>query len=123
MVFRFLWPSVLWSIFIFVLSLLPGEELPAVDIFQIDKLVHFFFFSVLMILTSYGIYKTSYFPKDSRHPAVIGCAYSLTLGILIEIGQLYVPGRSFSYADMLANSIGAGIGYLFFVFLRKWKSV
>jgi VanZ family protein len=123
MIFRFLWPGIVWSLVILFLSLIPGKELPEVDIFQVDKLVHFFFFSVLMILTCYGIYKTVYFKIMRLRPAMIGFAYSLSLGIVIEILQQYVPGRSFSYADMFANSVGVGIGYLVFVSLKRWKLI
>lgn len=31
-------------------------------------------------------------------------------GVLMEIGQRYVPGRSFEYADMLANGVGIILG-------------
>jgi VanZ family protein len=111
-----------WSLIILVLSLVPGKELPEVHIFQVDKLVHFFFFSVLMVLTSYGIYKFNFLKKTILGPVLVGFIYSFGLGILIEILQQYVPGRSFSYADMLANSIGVGMGYVFFRIIRKWKS-
>lgn len=121
MIFRFLWPSLIWSLGILVLSLIPGKELPEVHIFQVDKLVHFFFFSVLMTLTSYGLYKLMAFKNFISPGTWIALAYSLILGILIEIFQQYVPGRSFSYADMLANSIGVGIGYLIFVLIKKRK--
>jgi VanZ family protein len=36
----------------------------------------------------------------------------IVFGALLECGQLYVPGRSFEWGDLLANSLGAVLGYL-----------
>jgi len=34
----------------------------------------------------------------------------ILLGILLEIGQLYVPGRTFSVADISMNTLGVILG-------------
>lgn len=32
------------------------------------------------------------------------------LVITLEVGQIWVPGRSFSMADLITNAVGAGLG-------------
>jgi VanZ family protein len=123
MLFRYSWPALIWSVVVLVLTLIPGSAIPEVGIFQVDKLVHFFIFGVLMILSSYALYKKSEIQGRPLNPLLITAIYSVSFGITIEFIQKFVPGRSFSLADMVANSIGVGLGYIVFVFLRKRKLV
>jgi VanZ family protein len=110
---RYLWPAITWSIVILVLTLIPGKELPDVPIFGIDKFVHVFIFGLLMALTTYGLIKISL-----RNPVLMSAVYTCAFGIMIELIQPYVPGRSFSYFDILANMMGVVAGYICVLFLR-----
>jgi VanZ family protein len=123
MLIRYSLPAVLWSLVILILTLLPGRNIPNVGFFQIDKIVHFFIFGVLMILSSYGLTKVVDTKGNPANPLLLTGLFSVGFGIVIEILQLFVPGRSFSAADMLANSIGVGLGFLIFMLLKKWKLV
>jgi VanZ family protein len=116
---KYLWPAIGWSLIILVLTLTPGEKLPEVGIFQIDKFVHFFVFGLLMILSSYGLKKIFTTTHFRANPVLVGSLYSIGLGITVEILQLFVPNRSFSLADIVANTIGVGLGYLIFRFLSN----
>ena len=42
----------------------------------------------------------------------VGIGFSLAYGLLMELGQCFVPGRTFSVYDVLANAIGVLIGVL-----------
>jgi VanZ family protein len=119
MMLRYLWPAMLWSVVVLVLTLIPGEVVPDVDIVNIDKVVHFFIFGVLMIATAYGLLKTAAVKGYPAKPVLIATLYSISFGIAIEFIQRFVPGRSFSVFDMIANTIGVGIGYLVVMFVRK----
>jgi len=46
-----------------------------------------------------------------RYPMKI-LAMLIVYGAVLECGQIYVPGRSFEWGDLLANSVGATLGYL-----------
>lgn len=120
---RYLWPAYAWAIITLVLTLLPGEDLPDVHFFHVDKFAHFFIFGVLMILTSRGLKKTASITGAPVHPFLTAALLSIGFGILIEFLQRFVPGRSFSIADMLANSIGVGLGYLILLLLKRSKLV
>jgi VanZ family protein len=115
---RYLWPSIVWSITVVILTLIPGEELPNVPVVGIDKLVHVFIFALMMTLTAFGLHKSS-LRQSLKNRALISFAYSFIFGIIIELIQPFVPGRSFSYFDIVANMIGVAIGYLGYVFLRR----
>jgi VanZ family protein len=116
-----MWPAFAWSLIVLVLTLIPGEAVPDVGIFQIDKVVHFFIFGLLMILTCYGLHKVSALKGFPSNPLLTAGIYSIFFGMMIEIIQRYVPGRNFSIVDVIANTIGVGIGYLIFNFLKKRK--
>jgi VanZ family protein len=106
-----------------VLTLIPGSAVPDVGFFQADKIVHFFIFGILMILASYGLkkYKAAY--QKPENPLVFALVYSLFFGVLIEVIQQFVPGRSFSIADIVANSIGVALGYWAYRDMEKRKIV
>jgi VanZ family protein len=118
MILRYLWPAIVWSVIVLILTLIPGEKLPDVPIFGIDKVVHFFIFGLLMILTAFGLYKISRQANSIQNPILISLLYSTLFGIMIEVIQPYVPNRSFSVYDIIANVIGVGLGYVAF---NIWK--
>lgn len=115
--------SILWSVIMLLITLTPGEAIPKAGIIQADKYVHFFIFTVWMILTSCSILKVRYFNAGTRYPVMITGLGGLCIGIMIECLQHYVPGRNFSLPDILANSTGVVSGYLVIWFFRKWKTV
>jgi VanZ family protein len=123
MLLRYTWPAITWSVFILVITLIPGDALPPSDLFQIDKVVHFIVFGVLMIVSAYALLRNFAVKGSPAKPMSIAIVYSLGFGAMIEVLQLFVPGRSFSLLDILANSIGVGLGYLVILFFQKRKLV
>lgn len=99
------------------LSLLPPQDLPHVQLFDgADKLVHFGMYFLFSILFCWAI-KTelNYFRLFFIIVGTVGW------GILMEYMQLNMHfGRSFSWYDELANSIGVVFGILtYFLLVRK----
>lgn len=102
--------------FIAALSLLPPQDLPDVPMFRgADKLIHcmmYFIFSVLLCWTL----KTEL--KYSRLFFII--VGTIGWGILMEYLQLDMHmGRSFSWYDELANSIGVIFGILIYILVTR----
>ena len=86
-----------------VVSLLPIEELPSLDVW--DKLEHAVAYALLALLGAVA------WAGRARASAMI--AVSLVgLGIVLEFLQAFVPGRTTDPADALANLVGtvAGLG-------------
>lgn len=116
--------TIIWAIFVLFLTLLPGKQMPDItfsltELLKFDKVAHFFVFAVLVCLMSIGFakqntYATLHF-KPVRHALLVSILY----GIMIEIMQNYIPDRSFEVNDLIANTLGCGLGvFLFYVIYR-----
>lgn len=56
---------------------------------------------------------------DSGSAWIVALLAAIAAGILIELAQtLFTPHRSGSFADAVANAIGAGLGYMAFRLFR-----
>lgn len=51
--------------------------------------------------------------------AALAAAGLALFGTALECGQLFVPGRSFEWGDILANSMGATAGFLVSLLIHK----
>ena len=83
-------------------SLKPGMALP-VDFRNADKLAHLCAYLWLALLPALIV-------KSPKEIFLLSMALVL-LGISLEIGQIDVPGRTFSLADMCANAAGVFLGF------------
>lgn len=94
---------VLYVCVITTLSLLPPQDLPTVPLFEgADKVVHFLMYFVFSFLLCWALRTES---KFRRWLLVIPVA--IGWGIFMEYTQLSMHlGRSFSWYDILANSLG-----------------
>lgn len=68
-----------------------------------DKLNHVSAFAVLTLVARFA------FPTGRRAAWTVALAL-LAYGGLIEIVQLFVPGRESEWADLLGDTIGIGVG-------------
>lgn len=113
--------GLLWTIFIVVICLIPGDNLPESSFFgdlPIDKIVHFLLYFVLFILMYVGFNK-----MEIKYSGLITFFYCLILGVVIEILQEnFFKGRSGDIFDVLANVSGALCGWLSYIFVfLNWK--
>jgi VanZ family protein len=114
-----------WLIIVTILLTIPGNEFPKTTWLSkiwLDKWVHIGLFLVLVIVwcRAYAANKTEITNRRKIFIwlALLGIAY----GTLMEIVQHYfIPFRSFETGDVLADGIGAGLGYFYSVkrFLKK----
>jgi len=107
------WPGISWALFIFILSSItpPSIYIPDLfDIFAPDKIVHFFFYGILVILLIKGFQKMPE-GKLAKNPFSIAVFSSAIFGGLIELYQgLILTNRTGDWVDFLANCIGSVIG-------------
>lgn len=85
------------------LSLVPRVELP-VDFWNADKLFHCAAYGWLALLPVIGF--------ADRRTALAAALSMILLGLLLEVGQYFIPGRMFSVFDILANTLGVILGVL-----------
>jgi VanZ family protein len=92
----FVWQTAFWLLWLAAttLMLMPAEQLPKVDIW--DKYEHSATFASLMVLAWLG------YRRPLQRLAILLIAY----GIVIECIQFFIPSRSFSVLDMVADATG-----------------
>lgn len=96
-------PALLWMALIFVVSHQPAVPLPGTK--GADKVAHAAAYAVLGALLSRGA------RASGTHPAW-GVAAGLLYGLLDEVHQSFVPGRSPDVADWAADAVGVLLGTL-----------
>lgn len=84
-----------------------------------DKLLHGAEFFILY-LTAVNAFKLAKSPLF-RHTGVLAFAYCSLIGILTELAQRYVSGRSPDVYDLLADTVGAALGLTAYGFLKYWS--
>ena len=98
--------SVLWVISIVVvcyLSLKPRIEFP-IDFKGADLAYHALAYFWLSFLP--------FFVFWDRRRSLVCALLMIPLGIALEFGQTFVPGRNFSIFDIIANSVGTILGMM-----------
>lgn len=102
--------SICWTHLIFFACIIPGTELPEINLsfnLQLDKFVHATFFIVFFILWSHV--RINY----TKWHGVVLIFLSLLYGTIIEFYQFnFVDGRGFEFADIVADASGGIIGFI-----------
>lgn len=110
--------SILWSIFILILTGMPPSGIPKIRtilFLPADKAIHFFLFGIFSFLISWEIRKTKGSALSWK-----GLVIPLIYGYIIEVLQKYIfVWRSFEWADILADSAGALLVFFSLFLLRK----
>lgn len=95
--------SIIWAlIMLLATTMKPSDEMPKFEILYFDKIVHFGIFGVLGFLITY----------EKRRADLLTLALCAGFGAAIEVVQSFLPWRSFEWADMLADTLGALAGIL-----------
>ncbi len=119
--FFFFWlPLFGYMVFIFIFSSEPApEEIP--DIWNIDKLMHFMAYGILSILWLRAL-KRHWREIRNKQLLFLSFLFATLYGISNEIYQHFIPYRTASIADAVANGLGA---YLFpFLYIKfPWPNI
>ncbi len=117
---RYHLPTLIWGIIIFVVSSIPSDKIPNIQIFGIDKLLHILTFFIFGIF----IYRSIYFSKGTKLSFTKIATYVILIiaivGILDELYQGLIPGRSTDFFDLVADIIG---GILSTYFAKKFLTI
>lgn len=98
--------AALWALTILVVSVIPGEDLPSLSIWEPDKVMHAFVYGVLTALIFIARPQNGVFIKKLVFQAILLC---ILYGFFIELIQLVLPTRKFDILDALANTVGCFI--------------
>lgn len=120
-----LWQALLWSIVIFILLIIPGQNIPTgPKLPSLDKVVHVILFGIQVLLWCRFIEytRTSYIPLKF----LLVFLLSGIFGIAMEFVQKYwVTNRSFETEDILADIFGSAMGWLiyYYFYIRRKRTV
>ncbi len=101
-------PVVMWALLILLFSIVPVSQTQTSGFFTIDKLGHLFFyfmFTFMLLHIEFNNYKSAGIP--------------IIYGILIEVLQLFISYRTFSFVDIIFNTIGASLSIITINYIRK----
>jgi|WetSurMetagenome_2_1015567.scaffolds.fasta_scaffold1379047_2 VanZ family protein len=115
------WKSILWLMLICYLLFLPGNRLPKEKIFQIphiDKLIHAALFMILEFLLLLDT-KIEISCIQLKLFLLINLSILFFGGITEVIQYLFIPQRTGSMVDLLADLSGMAVGvFLYGIYLR-----
>jgi VanZ family protein len=124
MFFRYNLFTFCWLLLILLLTLTPGQAIPETSLWEelinVDKVVHFLIFSILVLLMIVGFTKQYRFASVRKYAVPAALGISIGYGLLIELIQIIIPDRGFELMDVVANTIGCFIGYAVFYLIYKY---
>ena len=117
---RFWFPVILYSGIIFCASSVPNVTTPLPET-RFDVILHIILYIPFGFVLARAVYNTKIsISKGTLFWTVL--LVSFLYGGSDEIHQSFVPGRSADLIDMIADTIGGGVGgYIFLRYLRRIK--
>lgn len=114
-------PAALYMLLIWTLSSFSVIDFPTESFPLRDKGVHACEFLVLGFLVTHAWLRTA--PgRPLLRVALVSWSFAVMWGLLDEIHQAYVPGRSSDIADLVADGVGAAVGVTLRVaWFRFWQ--
>ncbi len=112
--------AIILAILILVLCLMPGNKVPKYHFPHLDKMVHFVLFGTFALSMLYGFMKQTQFKLIHKQAVLWSISIGIIYGVFIEILQDQLsPSRSFEFKDILADTSGVLISFLFFQKIGK----
>jgi len=115
-------PLIFYWFTIFVLTTWPSPEFPPVLAIG-DKIQHFLAYFVLGSILFFALHFQERFPMFRKRIFLSAIAICYLYGIFDEIHQIFIPGRSFDWFDLLANYTGSYLGvsvsYIYLKFIKE----
>ena len=105
--------TLITSILIIIVVLIPGGNLPSVGTTGIDKLVHVAMFAVWSVAVRFDF-------NVKPFPYALVFFMGLAFSLLTEILQLPVEDRSFDWFDVAADTVGLVAGLLIGGPVNQW---
>lgn len=109
--------AIAWVIITTFLLIIPGKEFPKENWFDkiwLDKWVHLFLFALMVWLWCRAVLKTGRSASQLRNIFLIILVITILYGTGMEFVQRYlVANRSFDTGDIIADAVGAFIGFVY----------
>jgi len=103
-------PLIIYWIILFILTTLPGQMAVTLDVS--DKIEHFGAYGLLSVFLYLNLSFQNRFKIFKKFPGTFTVVIASFYGLLDEIHQLLVPGRSADVLDWLADFSGSLVAVL-----------
>jgi len=103
--FKIWWPATAWAILILIVSSIPNLSTPSLGFTFADKVAHFVEYLILGLLVAVAFHR-----EGRSKPLVTAIIVCCAFGILDELHQALVPGRTADIFDILADFLGSVAG-------------
>ncbi len=103
-------PLIIYWLILFILTSLPSSK--SITIGVSDKIEHFGAYALLSGILYLNLYFQKKFELLNKYPATFTILIASFYGLLDELHQLFVPGRSAEFLDWFADTSGAIIAVL-----------
>ncbi|MEM9672315.1 MAG: VanZ family protein [Cyclobacteriaceae bacterium] len=122
MFWRFNFYTLVWMLIILALILLPGRQMPQLgtSLLSPDKIAHTAVFAILVLLMIIGFAKQQTYPRLRNMAASYALILSVGYASVLEGTQIFSEGRTIDIYDIVANTLGCGLGYGLFLAIYKW---
>jgi VanZ family protein len=113
-------PTILVCTLVLILSTINTGVLPKTDVPSADKIVHtIMYFGITLILM---LNQTSYLHKKiTKRQLYFAFLFSVGFGTSMEIIQHFLPWRSGSIYDFIANTLGVLLAIVIVLFITRFK--
>ncbi|MCB9002501.1 MAG: VanZ family protein [Bacteroidales bacterium] len=111
--------TIIWSLVILLLCIMPASDIPKVKIAGIDKVVHFGLFGVLATLLVSETNRLRTLRDCDKKSIILGLIVPIIYGGLIELIQQQLPSRSAELFDLVADSAGTIVAVLIYPFVNR----
>lgn len=108
-------PLIIYWIILFILTTLPGRMAVTLDVS--DKIEHFGAYGLLSVFLYLNLYFQNRFEILKKFPGTFTLLIASFYGLLDELHQLLVPGRSADVLDWLADFSGTLLAVLIIKYL------
>jgi VanZ family protein len=113
---------IIWFTIILLLSLLPSNSFPEVDVPNSDKLVHTAMYFPMAYLFYLVLKHQNFISFFKNYLWLFAVIFTILYGGLLELAQTYLTtSRCGSWYDFIANSLGAFMAWLLFGIILKPK--
>ncbi len=118
-------PAIAWFIASLVLLCLPGSTIPKypwLAVIHADKWIHIILFFIACYLFAWPLKKSAVKNQVRKRWLVVITLIGIAYGIIMEfVQERWIPNRSFEVGDIVADSTGCLLAYLYALrkFLQK----
>jgi glycopeptide antibiotics resistance protein len=117
-------PGIAWFFLTIIAISIPGKELPKFGAWfeqiSFDKLIHTFLFGMVAFLWMLPVGLSTQSKKSKYYWCIKVSIASAIWGLTAELIQKYfIPGRSYDLIDLLANTLGVIVAYIYMIWRIK----